>query len=599
MPAATQDARLAKLRELLVENNLTAYVVPKSDELQLEYLPASSDRLGWLTEFTGSAGMAVVGRERACLFVDGRYTEQAQEQTVSEQWEHRHITKEPADTWLEEWVPAGAVLGYCPAVHSPASLRWLRKLADRADVTLQTVDHHLVDRIWDDRPAPPRGAISIYPEELAGESAASKRERMAEALRADGLDFAVLSDPASFAWLLNVRGSDLAHTPFPLGFVLLGSDGSVRTFLDPAKWSSETRAWVEAGGPTTFEDPAGFGAALEALGEVAVRVDVRTGTEWVIQRIEAGGGQAKVGPDPCTLAKACKTSAELAAIRRAHVQDAVALVRFVHWFTTTDLTGHDEWSVAAKLGELRAEGADYRTPSFRTISAFGPSGALPHYTVAQETARPIEGDSLYLVDSGGQYLEGTTDVTRVLPVGSPTAEMRRRYTQVLKGHLALGGARFPEGITGSNLDALARQHLWADGVDFDHGTGHGVGCYLSVHEGPHSISKRHNTVALQPGMVVSNEPGYYKPGHFGVRIENLVAVVVCDPQPQGAERKTLAFEDLTLCPYDRSLLDLSLLRDDERAAVDRYHARVRAVLTPLLPADTAAWLAEATAPLSA
>ncbi len=597
MTVSIQNARLATLRVVLEEHGLDAYIVPKTDELQLEYVPPSSDRLAWLTGFSGSAGMAVVATERACLFVDGRYTEQAQEQTDSPQWEHRHLTKEPAGAWLEEVLSGSGTVGYSPQVHSPASLRWLRTLEETTGITLKPVDTHLVDGVWSDRPAAPKGAITVFSEELAGASSADKRARMAEALREAGLDFAVLSDPASHCWLLNIRGADLEHTPFALGFVLLASDGSVRTFLDPDKWSAATRSWVEQGGPTTFETPAAFGAALEGLGAATVRVDVRTGTEWVIARIEAGGGTADVGPDPCTLAKACKTDAELAAIRRAHVQDAVALVRFVHWFSEADLGEHDEWSLVGQLAAFREEGPDFQTPSFRTISGFGASGALPHYTVNPATARKIEGDNLYLFDSGGQYPGGTTDVTRVLGVGSPTAEMRRRYTQVLKGHLALGNARFPEGLTGSHLDGFARQPLWEAGIDFDHGTGHGVGCQLSVHEGPHTISKRHSTVALQPGMIVSNEPGYYKPGHFGVRIENLVAVRVADPQPEGAERKTLCFEDLTLCPYDRSLIDLSLLRDDEKKAVDTYHERVRTVLTPLVPPNVAAWLAEATAPL--
>jgi len=330
-----------------------------------------------------------------------------------------------------------------------------------------------------------------------------------------------------------------------------------------------------------------------------VRVDRASGSEWLIEQLSAAGAKPSLGPDPCTLAKACKTPAELAAIRAAHVRDGAAVLRFLAWFGRVAPGGEDEWSVAGKLAELRAAGQHYRGPSFSTISAFGPSSALPHYRASRASALPLALGNLYLVDSGGQYLDGTTDITRVTVVGTPTSEMCRRYTQVLKGHIALSRAQFPFGTTGSQLDPFARQFLWQTGVDFDHGTGHGVGCYLSVHEGPQSISKRPSDVALRPGMIVSNEPGYYKPGHFGIRIENLIVVVQLDPQPEGAEKTTLGFETLTLAPYERQLIDVGMLDHGERAFVDAYHERVRLVLGPLVQddPDVALYLANSTAPL--
>jgi Xaa-Pro aminopeptidase len=351
-----------------------------------------------------------------------------------------------------------------------------------------------------------------------------------------------------------------------------------------------------AGSVTLFEH-SHFVAALGGLAQRSVRVDRGSTSEWLIEELRARGARVELGADPCMLAKACKNASELAAIRAAHVRDAVAVVRFLAWFDEVAPGGHDEWTLAQKLAEFRAAGENYRGPSFHTISAFGPSAALPHYRASKESARPIGSDNLYLVDSGGQYLDGTTDITRVTVVGTPSAEMRRRYTQVLKGHIALASAQFPAGTTGSQLDPFARQFLWRDGVDFDHGTGHGVGCYLSVHEGPHGISKRPSDVALRPGMIVSNEPGYYKPGAYGIRIENLIAVVEVSPQPCDAERQTLGFSTLTLVPYERRLIDVGLLTPEERAHVDDYHARVREVLSARVDAAAARFLRAATEPL--
>ncbi|MEO8181864.1 MAG: aminopeptidase P family protein [Deltaproteobacteria bacterium] len=591
--------RLTALRAELSRQDLAAYIVPRSDEYMLEYVPPSGERLAWLTGFTGSAGVAVVGRARAALFVDGRYTEHAREQSPAPLWEHHHLIDAPPALWLEQALSSGERLGYDPRVHTPANLESLKAAAERVGASLVPLESNLVDALWKDRPAEPLGPLELYPESFAGESSASKRARMAEKLASEKLDALVVSAADSLAWLLNVRGNDLENTPFALGRAILRASGALTLFMHPSKLGPEVRAYLAAQATLHLAEPGQLLAALRELRGARVRVDRMSASEWLVGELSTAGAQVELGADPCTLAKACKTSAELAAIRAAHVRDGAAMVRFLSWFQREAPGGHDEWTVAQKLAELRAQGERYRGPSFHTISAFGPSSALPHYRASQASARTLAAGNLYLVDSGGQYLDGTTDITRVTVIGEASSEHRRRYTQVLKGHIALSRAQFPAGTTGSQLDPFARQFLWHDGVDFDHGTGHGVGCYLSVHEGPHSISKRPSDVALRPGMIVSNEPGYYKPGHFGIRIENLISVIELAPQPAGAERSTLGFETLTLCPYERRLIDGALLTAEERAFVDEYHARVRSVLGPLLTDDASVteFVLRATAPL--
>lgn len=592
------EARVGALRRELSRHGLCAYVVPKSDEYMLEYAPPCSERLAWLSGFTGSAGVAVVSLDAAALFVDGRYTVQARSQSPAPLWEHYHLIQEPPSSWLERKLSSGDRVGYDPRIHTPASLAALRSAAERKGATLAPVDPNLVDVLWADRPPEPAARVELYPEAIAGESSASKRARIAAELERERLGVLVVSAPENVAWLLNIRGGDVRNTPLALGRALLFADARVRLYIDPRKLDSEVRAHLESG-PASVElvDSIAFEAALRGLGRCRVRVDQSSASEWLVRALEAGGSSVDVGPDPCTLAKSCKTREELAAIRRAHVRDGAAVTAFLAWFARAAPGDHTEWTVAQKLAELRSGGENYRGPSFDTISAFGPSSALPHYRAFEDTALKLATGNLYLVDSGGQYLDGTTDITRVTVIGEPTAEMRRRYTQVLKGHIALGRARFPAGTVGSQLDPFARQFLWADGVDFDHGTGHGVGCYLSVHEGPQGISKRPSDVPLRPGMILSNEPGYYKPSAFGIRIENLIAVVELSPQPAGAERTTLGFETLTVVPYERRLIDVSLLDPGERAWVDAYHERVRAELSGLVEGDVAGYLQRATAPL--
>jgi Xaa-Pro aminopeptidase len=605
MDAVEQVRRVAALRKEMERNDLAVFLVPRVDEHQLTYVPAGSERLAWISGFTGSFGMALIGRERAALFVDGRYTLQVRAQTSAQTWEYHHLITAPPEVWLGRTLAKGQRVGYDPRLHTPDGLRAMTAAAERAGAAMCPVAQNLVDAIWADQPPPPRASIELYPEAFAGESRGAKRRRMAEALRHDRIDALVISAPDNLAWLLNIRGHDLALTPLALGFAILGADETVILCMYADKLGPEVRAAFAAEGPgaITVVDPSALGAALGGLGGRRVRVDQTTGNEWIVQQLRAAKAIVDVGADPCTLAKACKNAVQLAGIRAAHVRDGVALVRLLKWIDDIasgqagQVSQETEWTVSQKAAALRALGEHYRGPSFNTIAAVGPNSAHCHYALREAQARPLEDGAILLVDSGGQYLDGTTDVTRTVILGAPTPEMRRRYTQVLKGHLALGSARFPEDTSGSQLDVLARQHLWWDGVDYDHGTGHGVGCFLSVHEGPQGIAKRPNAIGLRPGMVVSNEPGYYKADAFGIRIENLVVVQALDPQPEGAERTTLGFEPLTLAPYDRRLIEIALLTEAERAAVDAYHARVREVLSPLLDAEVAAFLATATAPL--
>ena len=581
------------------QQQLAAFLVPRADEHQMEYVPPSEERLAWISGFTGSAGMVVVTRDRAAIFVDGRYTLQAHQQSPAEIWEHHHLIQDPPETWLADTIKKNDRVGYDPRLHTPESLKRFEANVERVGARLHPVESNPIDELWTNRPAPPTGAIEIYPDSLAGESSSSKRNRMAEELRHDKIGALVVSAPDSLAWLFNIRGNDLDLTPFALGYAILRADATTSLFLDPAKMSAPVREALKAqsNGSVSLADPATLYTALDELAGQRVRVDKATGSVQIAERLKSAGASVDVGDDPCALAKACKTPAELNGIRAAHVRDGVALVRFMSWFAKNAPGNETESSLANRIDDLRSQGEYFRTLSFNTISAAGPNAALCHYKFEKDTARALKQDEIYLIDSGGQYIDGTTDVTRTLIAGRPTEEMKRRYTQVLKGHIALAVARFPIGTTGSQLDALARQFLWQDGVDYDHGTGHGVGCFLSVHEGPQVIAKRPSTVGLLPGMILSDEPGYYKTDSYGIRIENLVAVKVLDPQPNGAECTTLGFEVLTLAPYERSLIDVSMLTEAERAFVDAYHARVKETLTPHLSEEEVTYLAEATKPL--
>lgn len=593
MERQEQARRLTALRAELARRGLAGVLVPRADEHQGEYVPPHAERLSWLTGFTGSAGLAVVLAERAALFADGRYTIQARQETDPDLYEHRHLVDEPASKWLAEAVRAGAVIGFDPWLHTPDGIGRLREALEAAGASLLPTEGNPVDAVWADQPAPPVAPVVPHPSRFSGRTPADKRAEVAESLRADRLDAAVLTAPESVAWLLDLRGGDVPFTPLPLGYAILYADGGVDLFMDPVKLTGEARAHL---GDVRMAAPDALLAALDRLAGKAVRLD-RGSAAWAIaERLKAAGAVVKFGDDPCALPRACKNAVELDGMRAAHARDGVALVRFLAWLDGQG-AGLSEIQAADRLEAFRAEGEHFMGLSFPTIAGAGEHGAIVHYRVTPETDRLLADGELFLLDSGAQYLDGTTDVTRTIAIGTPSQEMRRRYTQVLKGHLALARVVFPDGTTGSQLDVLARQFLWADGVDFDHGTGHGVGSYLSVHEGPQRVSKVGNTVALKPGMVLSNEPGYYKTGAFGIRIETLQAVVRVAAPPAGAEKTLLGFETLTLAPLDRRLIAVDLLTAQERAEVDAYHARVRAVIGPRLQTADRVWLEAATAPL--
>ncbi len=592
----TAADKLAALRAALARQGLGGFIVPHGDEYQNEYLPPSAERLAWLTGFTGSAGLAVVLADKAAAFTDGRYTLQISEQLDSSLYEIRHVTEQPPRDWVAENLPAGAVLGYDPWLHNENALDIWRKAAEQAGGELAPVDENPLDAVWADRPAAPAAPVVAHDEAYSGEASESKRRRVAESLAGKQADAAVLTAPDSIAWLLNVRGGDVAHSPLPLSFAVLYGDARLDWFVDPAKTGGALAAHL--GEAVTARPMSEFEPALRALGNARVLADPAHCAAFVFDRLGKVGAKIVKAADPCQLPKACKNAVEIEGARVAHRRDGAALTRFLCWLAGRE--GVTEIAAAEHLRALRFEGDLIQDLSFRTISGSGPNGAIVHYSVTPESDRTLQQGELYLLDSGAQYLDGTTDVTRTIAIGEASAEMRDRFTRVLKGHIALAAARFPEGTSGSQLDILARHALWDAGLDYDHGTGHGVGSYLGVHEGPHRISKIPNTVALEPGMICSNEPGYYKKGAFGIRIENLVCVVE-RPDAQasnGAGRAMLGLETLTLAPIERNLIAADMLSAAEAAWLDAYHAEVRETLTPLLDRDAAAWLAKATRPLA-
>ncbi len=599
VPAADAHVQRVKaLRDQLKRRRLAGFIVPRSDAHQGEYVAPGAERLAWLTGFTGSAGVAVILHDRAVLFVDGRYTVQASTEVDVSMFEIRHVTDDPPAAWIEAHVRPGARLGYDPWLHTPAQLDGYRAGCAKAGGRLVSVADNPIDILWSDRPPPPMAPIVAHGEEFAGKSSAAKRRRMANALRKDRVDAAVLSAPDSVCWLLNIRGGDVPYAPLVLAFAILRFDAEVELFVDAGKLTPDLRKWL--GPEVTVTPPDALGPALDRMGAAkeTVRVDRDGAPEWIVARLKKAGAEVAFGGDPCALAKAIKSDVELNGIRAAHLRDGASLTRFLAWLSREAPSGGvTEVSAAQRLAAFRDGNDHYRGPSFATISGAGGNGAIVHYRARPETDRPLEAGTLYLVDSGGQYLDGTTDVTRTVAVGAPTREMRSRFTLVLKGHIALATARFPKGTTGSQLDVLARSALWRAGLDYDHGTGHGVGFYLGVHEGPQRISKLPNRVALAPGMVISNEPGYYKTDEYGIRIENLVVVSQMET-PAGGDKELYGFETLTLAPIDLNLVDEGMLSDGERGWLDHYHARVRETLAPLLDPETAAWLDRETRPLS-
>ncbi|MEJ2015393.1 MAG: M24B family metallopeptidase, partial [Limibacillus sp.] len=543
-PQLSAAERLSRLRGELERQGVQGFVVPRGDEHQGEYVPANAERLAWLTGFTGSAGTAIVLSGRAAVFSDGRYTLQLQNQVPGDLFDRRHITEEPIGEWLAEHLKKGERLGFDPRLHAPLQARQLKTWAEAAGAELVALEENPLDAVWEGRPPAPLSPAVPHSLDYAGEASEEKRARLADDLKKKGLAAAVLTLPESIAWLLNLRGGDVPHTPFTLSYAILKADGSLDWFVDQRKVTPALKRAL--GNSVTISAPESLGDALRALGAGGRKVlaDPSSAGVWVFDRLEEGGATLERAQDPCLLPKATKNPIEVEGARAAHRRDGPAVASLLAWLDREALARHaagdpvTEMEVSERLFGLRRALPMFRDLSFASITGAGPNGAIMHYRVTEESSRALGPGELFLLDSGGQFPDGTTDITRTVAIGEPSEEMRTRYTLVLKGHLALSLLRFPKGTTGSQIDALARQPLWQAGLDFDHGTGHGVGSYLSVHEGPQRISKVPNSVALKPGMILSNEPGYYKPGAYGIRIENLVTVAEAPPL-EGQDREML------------------------------------------------------------
>ena len=584
--------RLAALRHHLAAQELTGFWVPRADAHQGEYVAPRDARLEWLTGFTGSAGFCIVLPQVAGVFIDGRYRLQVRSQMAPD-----HFTPVPSpDTkpgdWLCEHLPQGGVIGFDPWLHTSDDIDKVEKALQGSGITLKPCAN-AIDAIWPDQPPPPQGKVHPHPIDLAGESATAKRARLAEMLRAAGQKAAIITLPDSICWLLNIRGEDVPRNPVVHGFAILDDQGSAALFIDDAKRTPEARTHLQG---VSLAAPADFAQALARL-QGPVRVDRATAPLAVSQILSANGTEVAWGEDPCILPKARKNAAELAGTRTAHLRDAAAMVEFLAWLDREAPGGGlTEIAVAEALESFRRATNKLRDISFDTISGAGPNGAIVHYRVTHATNRPVRPGELLLVDSGGQYADGTTDITRTIAIGPVGAEERACFTRVLQGMIAISRARWPKGLAGRDLDALARYNLWLAGQDYDHGTGHGVGTFLSVHEGPQRLS-RLSDVPLEPGMILSNEPGYYREGAFGIRIENLVVVEPAPPLPGADARTMLGFETLTWVPIDRRLIDAGELSAGERSWLDAYHAKVWELIAPGLSDPAKRWLEQATAPL--
>ncbi len=589
---ARSKARIDVLRADMKRLGLDGFLVPRADAHQNEYVPPSEERLAWLTGFTGSAGLAIVTIDKAAIFVDGRYTVQVRDQVdtkVITPLDSGTVT--PTD-WIRSTLKTGQRLGFDPWLHTAASIERLRKAADDAGAQLVPLAENPIDIIWTDRPAQPLAPVAMQPAKFAGETAHKKIGRIRREIAKAKADALVLTDPHEIAWLFNIRGGDVAHTPLPLAWAVIAAEGRPALLLDGRKLSNTLRDALEE--LADVGDPSELNSALGVLGGQRVLLDTNAAAEKVRVLLETAGASIIKQTSPIALLKALKNPAEIRGTRAAHVRDGVAVVHFLAWFDRAAKTGKlDEIQAAEALESFRRDTGALKDISFPTISAAGPNAALPHYRVTRKTNRKIK-TGLYLVDSGAQYQDGTTDITRTIAVGKITKDMREFYTRVLKGHIAVATAVFPQGTTGAQIDPFARRALWDVGADFDHGTGHGVGSYLSVHEGPHRISKLGHT-ALEPGVILSNEPGYYREGAFGIRIENLV--LVQKAALKGAERKMLGFETLTLAPIDTRPIDKKLLTKEERDWLNAYHKRVVREIGPKLDTKTRAWLKKACAPI--
>jgi Xaa-Pro aminopeptidase len=590
---AASAPRLAALRAELKRRGLDGFIVPRADRYQNEYVPPCAERLAWLTGFTGSAGIAIVLAERAVIFVDGRYLVQVREEVDSTAFAVEHLVEHPPTAWLEENLPADAKLGYAPWLHTVDGADRLGKACEAAGGILIAVADNPIDALWKERPQPPLGTVKLHELRYAGEEATAKLARVIEVLgkRADVL---IVSDPQAVSWLFNIRGHDVPHVPVVLGLATVQRAGRPALYIEPRKLTGAARERLES--LAALRAPADFEIDLAALGKAgcAVMLDPALCPDAIARAVSDKGGKIVRAADPIAPMKAVKNTAEIAGARAAQLRDGVAVTRFLAWFDREAALGTlTEIDAVEALESFRRDTGVLKDISFPTIAGAGPNGAIVHYRVTRRTNRRIAPGELFLIDSGGQYEDGTTDITRTVVIGPPNADMRKNFTLVLKGHIAIARALFPDGTTGAQLDPLARQFLWRDGLDFDHGTGHGVGSYLSVHEGPARIAKL-GAAPLKRGMILSNEPGYYRAGAYGIRIENLVLVVEARAGPD-AEKPLNAFETLTLAPIDRRLVEPALMTADELVWLDAYHARVRDALTPVVDEPTRAWLRTACA----
>lgn len=591
---------VAKLRQWLNENGLDGFVVPRADEHQGEYVPDRAARLRWLTGFSGSAGVAIVLRDRAFIFVDGRYTLQVRAEVDLDIFTIESLIDNPPASWIPENLGRGARLGFDPWLHTVGEVKALKAAAAKSGAELVPVTENPIDIIWDDQPDAPIAPVELHPQAFAGELAKDKLARLASAVEKDGATHAVLTDPSSIAWAFNIRGGDVPHTPLALGFAILATDGKHQLFMDNRKFSRTVAAYLTQ--LCDPHEPAAFESAIAALAKNGAKIalDPVLAADKLRMLVEDNGGTVVSAADPARIPRATKNQAEIAGSRAAHRRDGAAVAKLLCWLDRQQPGTIDEITVVKQLEQVRRQtGEDTQMPlrdvSFATISGAGPNGAIMHYRVSTETNRKLAKDELFLLDSGAQYQDGTTDITRTVPVGKPTEEMRERFTLVLKGMIDISMLRFPAGTRGSEIDAIARMALWRHGCDFAHGTGHGVGSYLAVHEGPQRIA-RTGTEKLLAGMMLSNEPGYYKEGHYGIRIENLVIVTPAE-EIEGGDIAMHGFETLTLVPIDRRLIRADLLTKAELEWLDAYHARVLSEIGPMVDGETLAWLEEATAPL--
>ncbi|EGQ8301695.1 aminopeptidase P family protein [Vibrio parahaemolyticus] len=588
-------SRVNAIREWLAQHNIDALLIPHEDEYLGEYVPAHNERLHWLTGFTGSAGAAVITQDKAAIFVDGRYTVQVTKQVPNELFEYRHLIEEPALDWIQDNLTANASVAIDPRMHSSAWLDMAQaKLAGKLELNI--LSSNPIDALWHDRPAPVVSDVRLMPTEAVGQSSESKRKEIAQLVTKAGADSAVITALDSICWLLNVRGLDVSRLPVLLSHLILHADSSVEYFLDPARLPAEFAAHVGTG--VTVHHPEALQSRLEAMSGKKVLLDPAISNAWFKLVLQNAGASVIAAADPCLMPKAAKNEVEIAGMKACHIRDGVAMSKFLCWLDAEVAASnlHDEATLADRLEAFRKEDPTLMDLSFDTISAAGGNAAMCHYNHEnQPEPGKLELNTLYLVDSGGQYLDGTTDITRTIAIGQPSAEMIKQFTLALKGHIGVARARFPKGTRGYQIDTLARQHLWAEGYDYDHGTGHGVGHFLSVHEGPASISKKQIDVPLTEGMVLSNEPGYYRADAFGIRIENLELVV---ETPTNGDFPVLSFESLTRCPIDKRNINVDMLTRPELAWLNDYHQKVWEQISPLVDGEVKEWLREATLPLA-